>query len=363
MRKIAKFVIYSFICCIIWTFTQPIHSIASAQDEADNNGMTIEIDGQNVTFKHPLYRGDGRIFAPAREVVEHFYGQISWNGATRQVSVITYFGDMIVFTIDEQQLLFNGEPYAMDVAPFIIDGVSYLPIRHLAEFLHADVNWDSATQTASFTRVPLYAIKEGDTLHSVSEALDLSVPLLAERNGLSDDVLSDAGLSDVELKDAELLALSPVDYLKIVIPHIMANKIESSALDAASNDSGQIDYDPEDLELLAKIIQAEAGWEPYEGQIAVGAVIMNRIASDRFPYANTIREVIYALGQFTPVSNGTLDSMVPNESVWKAAAAVLSGENNVEDALFFYNPKNTRNRSFWETLTFITQIGNHHFMK
>lgn len=92
-----------------------------------------------------------------------------------------------------------------------------------------------------------------------------------------------------------------------------------------------------DLELLASIIFCEAGNQSYEGQVAVGAVIMNRIKSERFP--NTMEEVIYQSGQFTPAITGWLDSVRSlagyTESAMQAAKDAVLGSNPVGDSLFF----------------------------
>ncbi len=92
----------------------------------------------------------------------------------------------------------------------------------------------------------------------------------------------------------------------------------------------------DDTNLLAALIYCEAGNQSYEGMVAVGAVVMNRVASASFP--NTISEVIYQSGQFTPASSGALASALANgvpSTCYDAAAAALSGENPVGGALYF----------------------------
>lgn len=90
-------------------------------------------------------------------------------------------------------------------------------------------------------------------------------------------------------------------------------------------------------ELLAALIFCEAGNQPYEGQVAVGAVVMNRVRSSEFP--DTITDVIYQSGQFTPAMTGWLDSVLSSDgytdSAVKAAADALSGSNPVGDCLYF----------------------------
>lgn len=104
-------------------------------------------------------------------------------------------------------------------------------------------------------------------------------------------------------------------------------------------------------ELLAALIFCEAGNQPYAGKVAVGAVVMNRVESGRFP--NSIREVIYQRGQFTPAMTGKLERVISAGRVpspcYDAARDALNGETTVGDALFF----NTGHGSF--------KLGDHYF--
>jgi len=99
---------------------------------------------------------------------------------------------------------------------------------------------------------------------------------------------------------------------------------------------GAVSCTDSEVELLACIIQCEAGNQGYEGKLAVGAVICNRVRSSKFP--NSITEVVYSAGQFGPVSNGQLDtrlSLGASESCRTAALDALAGETNVGDAKYF----------------------------
>ena len=93
----------------------------------------------------------------------------------------------------------------------------------------------------------------------------------------------------------------------------------------------------EEKELLAALIFCEAGNQPYEGQVAVGAVVMNRVNSGQFP--DTITDVIYQSGQFTPAMTGWLDSVLASDgytdSAMHAAADALAGSNPIGDCLYF----------------------------
>ena len=121
--------------------------------------------------------------------------------------------------------------------------------------------------------------------------------------------------------------------------------------------SSQIVYDQEDVILLAKIIYAEARGESFEGQVAVGAVVLNRVESPKFP--DTIREVIYQPGQFSAVLDRQID-LTPGDEAYQAAQAALEGQDPSEGALFYYNPQ-TATDSWIKTLDVVKNIGNHNF--
>lgn len=120
------------------------------------------------------------------------------------------------------------------------------------------------------------------------------------------------------------------------------------------------DVDDENFDILASAIFAEARGEPYEGQVAVGAVIMNRVKNKNFP--NTIKEVVYQSGQFSSVTDGQID-LEPNETAYKAAEEALKGNDPSADALYFYNPKTAKTLWWLTTRDTVAEIGSHVFAR
>lgn len=115
----------------------------------------------------------------------------------------------------------------------------------------------------------------------------------------------------------------------------------------------------QEIYLLSQLISSEAKGEPYKGQVAVGAVILNRVKNSQFP--NTIAKVIYQKGQFEPVMNSTI-YQTPSSSAIKAAQDAINGWDPSNGALFFYNPQ--KSSSAWIfTRPIIIKIGNHLFTK
>ena len=114
-----------------------------------------------------------------------------------------------------------------------------------------------------------------------------------------------------------------------------------------------------DIQLMARAINGEARGEPYEGQVAVGAVILNRVKSSQFP--NSIAGVIYQSGAFTAVADGQINSPISEGStVYKAAQDAMNGVDPTNGALYFYNPSKTKSKWLFSLKT-VTTIGKHVF--
>ena len=111
------------------------------------------------------------------------------------------------------------------------------------------------------------------------------------------------------------------------------------------------------INLLARIISAESRGEPYAGQVAVGAVILNRIEHPSFP--DTLAGVIYQDGAFTAVTDGQFDQPV-SASAYNAARDALNGWDPTNGCIYYYNPKKTSNKFMWSRQT-VTVIGDHRF--
>ena len=113
----------------------------------------------------------------------------------------------------------------------------------------------------------------------------------------------------------------------------------------------------DDIKLLAMVINGEARGESFEGQVAVGAVVLNRVAHPSFP--DTLRKVVYEKGAFTAVADGQINKKVTKSSI-KAAKAALGGLDPTGGAVFYYNPE-TATCKWIRTRKIIKQIGNHVF--
>lgn len=112
-----------------------------------------------------------------------------------------------------------------------------------------------------------------------------------------------------------------------------------------------------DVALLAKVISAEARGEPYDGQVAVGAVILNRIAHPSFP--NTLAGVVYEPGAFTCMVDGQIDKPIAS-SAYQAARDALNGADPSGGAIYYFNPVTATSAWIWSR-PLLTVIGKHRF--
>jgi len=116
-----------------------------------------------------------------------------------------------------------------------------------------------------------------------------------------------------------------------------------------------------DIQLMARAINGEARGEPYEGQVAVGAVILNRVKSSQFP--NTIAGVIYQSGAFTAVSDGQINVPIEEGStVYKAAKDAMNGWDPTGGCIYYFNPNTATNKWIWSRPQ-VKTIGKHIFCK
>lgn len=182
----------------------------------------------------------------------------------------------------------------------------------------------------------------------------------------------------------ETLFLIAQKYNTTVTELINANKIANPALiypgqiltipsNAASGDSSALasragsffntKYSPQELDLLARLVHAEAAGEPYVGQVAVAATVLNRVQSSRYPnsIAGVIYQVINGHYQYSPVLDGRIN-LPADQRAYQAVYDALGGWDPTKGALGFYNPHKTSNQ--WVRQQQVTTvIGNHIFFR
>jgi N-acetylmuramoyl-L-alanine amidase len=177
----------------------------------------------------------------------------------------------------------------------------------------------------------VHNVQRGESLWLIANAYGTTVPALQEANGFW----------DTEIYAGE----------QLVIPTGTSPRTTAAA-------TNTVQASPQEVDLLARMIHAEAEAEPYTGKVAVGAVILNRVRDPRFP--NTISGVLFAPWEFEPVMNNRFWQVTPSADSYKAARDALAGWDPTGGALYFYNP--VKSTSPWIfTRTVINQIGQHLF--
>ncbi len=120
------------------------------------------------------------------------------------------------------------------------------------------------------------------------------------------------------------------------------------------------DFNREEILLLARVIHGEARGESFRGQVAVGAVVLNRVADSRFP--NSVRDVVMQDGQFCILFDGQIN-LYPGEKSLEAARAALLGYDPSRGSVFFFNPAIASNSSWISQRPVVVRIGNHVFSR
>ena len=151
---------------------------------------------------------------------------------------------------------------------------------------------------------------------------------------------------------------------KLIYSNVIDVNYETKASSIQSKTTKQqnkevINITNEELLLLSKLVTGEARGESYEGQVAVAAVVINRVKDPRFP--NTIRDVIYQKNAFSVVKDGSIN-MQPTESAYTAAQEAVYGSDPTNRAINFWNP-DIATCKWIKTLNPYMRIGNHVFAK
>ena len=138
-----------------------------------------------------------------------------------------------------------------------------------------------------------------------------------------------------------------------------AKTLAAMGISNSSNNSGSGSTTSNDLNLLTRIVYGEARGESYTGQVAIAAVVLNRVKSSKFP--NSVAGVIYQSGAFTAVSDGQIN-LTPNATAKKAAQDALNGWDPTYGAIYYFNPNTATNKWIWSRPVTVV-IGKHRFCK
>lgn len=241
-------------------------------------------------------------------------------------------------------LSIHGQNVWQEARTQMVSDTTYVSIRTLANYLlpEAEVSWENGTAWVKEEGLTISA-RPGDLYMKINDrTIDLPYGVF----NVNGSVL------------VPVRAMSEALGWKVDWSHHEGVTISSA--DEAPEEPA---YTEEDLYWMSRIIHAESGGEPLLGKIAVGTVVLNRVASPEFP--DTIYDVIFDRKwgiQFTPAYNGMIYKEPSEESI-AAAKMVLEGERAAGDSLYFLAPSLTDNHWIMENREYVTTIGGHWFYK
>lgn len=175
-----------------------------------------------------------------------------------------------------------------------------------------------------------YFVKGGDTLYKIAQKYNTSIETIKITNDLTSNYLYIGQKLNIPLENSE---------------------------DDRGEENHRINVNDEEMELMAKAVYSEARGEPYEGQVAIAAVVINRVLHPLFP--DSVREVIFQPWQFTAVHDGQF-WLTPNQQSYQAVDSALEGWDPTGGAIYYYNPETATSRwVFYRKV--VIRIGNHYF--
>lgn len=227
-----------------------------------------------------------------------------------------------------------------------------------------------------------YTVQNGDSLFLIAQRYGVTVSQIRQANGLSGDSIyvgqnltisggtstSSGSGSKYIVKSGDTLSKIASNYGTTVDAIRKANNLwkdflypgQALTIPGQSSRTAQVvsrSFSRSELDLLARAVYAEARGEVYEGQVAVAAVILNRVKNSNFP--NTISGVIYEPWAFSCVNDGQIN-LAADATAYKAVQDAINGWDPTSGALYYWNPVTATSKWIWSR-TITTQIGNHVF--
>lgn len=300
--KYLKYLLMLFISCLL------LVQLTNA------NSISLKVNGKYLTPDAPPFITNSTTYVPIRFISEALnIDDIKWDSKSKSVT-ITDKNTTVVLFINKNYAYINNEYSKLTNNALISDSRTFVPIRFIAECFNTKVDWDENSQTVTISSI------KNTTNNKPNNTISVNNNLSSKPN-------------------------NP--------PILKPNSSQNSTI--SSNDYNDSVY------WLSRIIEAEAGGEPFNGKVAVGEVILNRVESNEFP--NTIWSVIFddEFGiQFEPVANGTIYNTPSEESI-QAAKTALNGSSYVGDCLYFLNPTIAESTWITKNREYYTTISNHEF--
>ena len=251
----------------------------------------------------------------------------------------------------EKRIQLSYERMGTNFIEALLSAESFADILNLANYVASIVEYDNR-QLDEIIENRKYIESEEARLEQENEDLKLlKIQAEAEQskvNSLINQTSKSVASYANQIQEAEKEALEYEKAMKALEEDLETLKkklaeeirLSQAAANATWRDISEVSFAEGDLKLLANLIYCEAGGEPYEGKLAVGAVVINRVRSAKFP--GTVVGVIYQKKQFSPVASGRLDMYLAidkaNADCYRAAQEAMAGMTNVGNCLFFRTP-------------------------
>lgn len=211
------------------------------------------------------------------------------------------------------------------------------------------------------TELKTYTVKAGDTLWAIARRFDTIVSLLKKANKKHSDTIYPGEVLVIPGSEPEVVPVTapPVKPKPPKPEFVHGSPVLPSQEGGFKMPRGRYTLQQlDDIRLLARLVYSEAGGEPYEGQVAVAAVALNRLRHGDFP--DTLHDIVYQPLQFEPVDVGTIDK-TPTNSAYRAALDALSGIDPTKGAIYFWNPDKVKEENWVWTREITMRIGRHVF--
>lgn len=186
-----------------------------------------------------------------------------------------------------------------------------------------------------------YKVKKGDTLYSIGKKKKVTLASLRRANNKWNN----------KIKSGQKLLL-PAPNTSSAAKKSTASKVSSKAKTKSASAKSSVSYTKKDLDLLARLITAEATGQPYNAMVGVGAVVVNRVQKPEWPatVSKVINHVAGGYYQFTPVKNGYIKKPA-SKAAKKAAKAALKGSDPTKNAMFYFDETSTNKWLWSKTIT------------
>ncbi|MCK8816473.1 cell wall hydrolase [Natroniella sulfidigena] len=220
------------------------------------------------------------------------------------------------------------------------------------------INGISDWRTINSLTSKQYQVRAGDTLSRIARSFDTTVRELRAWNNLSSDSIRTGRMLTIPHSNSSVEASVQTREDTQAVQAAETEQAVQATETSQDSSNYEVDITDEEFELLARAVYSEARGEPYKGQVAIAAVVLNRVEDQEFP--NSIKDVIFEPWAFTAVHDGQF-WLEPDQESRDAVEEALKGWDPSRGAVFYYNPVTATSQWMFDNMRSETIIGKHHF--